>query len=43
MLTVFFDSEGVVHHESLPQSKTVTKEYYVEVMKRLCEAIKKKA
>jgi hypothetical protein len=26
MLTVFFDSEGVVHHEFLPQGKTVTKD-----------------
>jgi hypothetical protein len=32
MLTVFFDSEGVVHN----------KEYYLEVMQRLCEAVRKK-
>jgi hypothetical protein len=38
----FFDSKGVVHHEFLPQGKTVTKEYYLEVMKHLCEAIRKK-
>jgi hypothetical protein len=35
MLTVFFDSEGVVHHAFLPQGKTVTKEYYLEVFMRL--------
>ena len=32
MLTVFFDSEGVVHYEFLPQGRTVSKEYYLEVM-----------
>jgi transposase len=41
-LTVFFDSEVVVHHEFLPQGKTVTKEYCLEVMKRLREAIRGK-
>jgi hypothetical protein len=39
MLTVLFYSEGVVHHELLPQGKTVTKEYYLEVMKRFPQAI----
>jgi histone-lysine N-methyltransferase SETMAR len=38
----FFNSEGVVHHEFLPQGKIVAKEYYLEVMKCLCEAIRKK-
>jgi histone-lysine N-methyltransferase SETMAR len=43
MLTVFFFySDGVAHHEFLPQGKTETKEYYVEVMKRLHEVIRKK-
>jgi hypothetical protein len=42
MLTVLFDSEGAVHHKFLPQGKTVTKEYYFEVIKCLCEAIRKK-
>jgi len=32
MLTVFFDSEDVVHYEFLPQGRTVNKEYYLEVM-----------
>jgi hypothetical protein len=44
MLTVFFFffySEGIVHHELLPQGNTVTKEYYLELMKRLREAIRK--
>ena len=33
MLTVFFDCNGVVHHEFLPQGCTVNKEYYLEVMR----------
>jgi hypothetical protein len=43
MLTVFFfDSEGVVHHEFLPQGKIVTKDYYLEMIKVVREAIRKK-
>ena len=39
LLTVFFDCNGVVHHEFLPHGRTVTKEYYLEVKRRLREAI----
>ena len=39
LLTVFFDFKGVVHHEFLPQGRTVNKEYYLEVMRRLREVI----
>jgi [histone H3]-lysine36 N-dimethyltransferase SETMAR len=42
MLTVFFDYQGVVHHEFLPSGQTVNKEYYLSVMRRLREAIRKK-
>lgn len=42
MLIVLFDSEGVVHHEFLPQGKTVNKKYYLEVTQRLCESIRRK-
>ena len=42
LLTVFFDYRGVVHQEFLPQGHTVNKEYYLEVMRRLREAIRKK-
>jgi len=42
LLTVFFDYNGVVHHEFLPQGRTVNKEYYLEVMRRLRDAIRKK-
>ena len=40
LLPVFFDYNGVVHHEFLPQGCTVNKEYYLEVMPRLREAIR---
>ncbi|UYV74015.1 hypothetical protein LAZ67_11001841 [Cordylochernes scorpioides] len=33
LLTVFFDCRGVVHHEFLPQGRTVKKEYYLQVMR----------
>ena len=42
MLTVFFDFRGVVHYEFLPPGQTVNKEYYLSVMRRLREAIRKK-
>jgi len=42
LLTVFFDYNGAVHREFLPQGHTVNKEYYLEVMRRLREAIRKK-
>jgi len=42
MLMVFFDSEGVVHYEFLSQGQTINEEYYLEVMQRLHEAVRKK-
>lgn len=42
MLTVFIDYNGVVHHEFLPEGQTVNKEYYLGVMRRLREAIRRK-
>jgi len=41
LLTVFFDYRGVVSQEFLPQGRTVNKKYYLEVMRRLREAIRK--
>ena len=41
-LTVFFDYRGVVHQEFLPYGRTVNKEYYLVVMRRLREAIRRK-
>ncbi|UYV76770.1 hypothetical protein LAZ67_14001984, partial [Cordylochernes scorpioides] len=42
LLTVFFDCRGVVHHEFLPQGRTVNKEYFLQVMRNLREAIRQK-
>ncbi|UYV70543.1 RGS7 [Cordylochernes scorpioides] len=42
LLTVFFDCRGVVHHEFLSQGRTVNKEYYLQVMRNLREAIRQK-
>ncbi|UYV74141.1 hypothetical protein LAZ67_11002233 [Cordylochernes scorpioides] len=36
------DEAGVVHHELLPQDRTVNKEYYLQVMRNLREAIRQK-
>ena len=42
LLTVFFDAGGVVHHEYLPEGSTVNQTYYIEVLKRLRNAIRRK-
>jgi len=42
MLTLFFDSRGVVHHEYAPQGQTVTKEYYEGVPCRLRNVVRRK-
>ena len=40
LLTVIFNFKGVVHHEFLPQGRTVNGEYhYLKVMRRLPEEI----
>ena len=39
MLTVFLDCNGVEHDKLLSQSRTVNKEYYIEVIRRSSEAI----
>ena len=42
LLTFFFDASGVVHHEYLPEGSTVNQTYYIEVLKRLRNAIRRK-
>ena len=42
MLTCFFDSRGVVHHEYAPKGQTINKEYYLEVLRRLRNAVRRK-
>jgi histone-lysine N-methyltransferase SETMAR len=39
MLTVFFDSEGIVHKEFAPEGKTVNAEFYKGVMDCLLKHI----
>ncbi|GFU79558.1 mariner Mos1 transposase [Trichonephila clavipes] len=42
MLIVFFDAVGIVHHDCAPQCQTVDKEFYLDVMRRLREAVRRK-
>lgn len=42
MLVVFFDCRGVVHKEFVPDGQTVNKEYYLDVLRRLRENIRRK-
>ena len=42
LFTVLFDCNGVVHNEFLLQSRTVNKEYYLDIMRRLREASRQK-
>ncbi|GFV30788.1 mariner Mos1 transposase [Trichonephila clavipes] len=42
MLIVFVDADGIVHREYAPQGQTVNKEFYLDVMKRLREAVRRK-
>ncbi|UYV65861.1 hypothetical protein LAZ67_3005737 [Cordylochernes scorpioides] len=42
LLTVFFECKGVVHHEFVPQGRTVNKEYYLQAIRNLREAISQK-
>ena len=42
MLEVFFDSQGLMHHEFIPEGRTVTKELYVETLRRLWDAVRRK-
>jgi hypothetical protein len=39
---VFFDMEGIVHYEYVPENQTVNQHYYVEVLKRLRLAVCRK-
>ncbi|GFW92444.1 uncharacterized protein TNCV_4920731 [Trichonephila clavipes] len=42
MLLVVFDADGIDHHEYAPQDQTVNKEFYLDVMRRLREAVRRK-
>ncbi|GFS99634.1 mariner Mos1 transposase [Trichonephila clavipes] len=42
MLIVFFDADGIVHHEYAPQGQKMSKEFYLNVMRKLREAVRRK-
>jgi hypothetical protein len=42
LLTVFFDYCGIVHHSNAPEGQTINKEYYVEVIRHLRDAVQHK-
>ena len=42
MLLAFIDPEGIVHHEYTPDRRTINKEFYLEVLRRLCESVCRK-
>jgi hypothetical protein len=42
MLTVFFEYRGVVHSEFLPQGQKINKEYYLSVIRRLRENVRRR-
>ena len=42
MLIIFFDCEGAVRYEFAPRGQTINKEYYVEVLKSLRDAVRRK-
>ena len=42
MLELFFDTNGIVHMEFIPESVTVNKTYYEEILGRLRDSIRRK-
>jgi len=42
VLIVFFDMEGIVHYEYVPQGQTVNQQFYLQVLKRLRVAVSRK-
>ena len=42
MLISFFDANGIVHKEFVPPGQTVNQQFYLEVLKRLHDSVRKK-
>jgi len=42
MLIVFFDMEGIIHYEYVPQGQTVNQQFYLQLLKRLRLAVSRK-
>jgi transposase len=42
MMIAFFDAEGLVHHELLPQRQTMNQTVYITVLQRLLDAVRRK-
>jgi histone-lysine N-methyltransferase SETMAR len=42
LLTVFFDYRGIVHHSYAPEGQTINEEYYLEVIRHLLDAVRRK-
>jgi len=42
MLLTFFDIRGIVLYEFVPTGQTVNQVYYLEVLERLCEKVRRK-
>jgi hypothetical protein len=41
LLTVFFDYRGIMHHSYAPEGHTINKEYYLEVIRHLHDAVER--
>jgi hypothetical protein len=42
IMLVLFDKEGIVHRDFVPQGQTLNKNFYIEVMRRLKEDVRRK-